>query len=191
MPLDAPRCPSRGQTGGKRGERSRRQAGLAASDRAPDPQQPTSLKLQPVQQQLLDRARHRPIARRPHAHRAIRAVQRAGERRLPARSEDQAPERDQVLRITRAGLALLGLAEPPDAPAPAPQPQPAPHAGTKMEAALELMRRAGGASIPELQAATSWQPHTLRALISATLRKQRGIAIERRRDNGESRYHAT
>lgn len=125
----------------------------------------------------------------------------------PTWCRDHRRERDQVLRITRAGLTLLGLADPTDTPAPAPAPQPqpaprqadaeanaatkpAPRAGTKMEAALELMRRPAGASIPEMQAATSWQPHTLRALISATLRKQRGIAIERRRENGESRYHA-
>ncbi len=52
---------------------------------------------------------------------------------------------------------------------------PAP--STKTETIRKLLARKGGASIPQLQAATDWQPHSVRAALSG-LRKK-GAAITR------------
>ena len=48
---------------------------------------------------------------------------------------------------------------------------------TKSETIQKLLTRKGGASIAQLQAATSWQPHSVRAALSG-LRKK-GTAITR------------
>lgn len=63
----------------------------------------------------------------------------------------------------------------------------APRHGTKQALILGLLRRAPGASLDELVAATGWLPHTTRA--SLTGLRQRGFAIERRKGaDGRSVY---
>lgn len=54
------------------------------------------------------------------------------------------------------------------------------------ERAIALMRRKAGASIADITAATGWQPHSARAVISG-LRKA-GYTITRTREGGASRY---
>ena len=48
---------------------------------------------------------------------------------------------------------------------------------TKSETIQKLLARKDGASITQLQAATAWQPHSIRAALSG-LRKK-GISIDR------------
>ena len=48
---------------------------------------------------------------------------------------------------------------------------------TKSETIQKLIARKGGASITQLQAATEWQPHSIRAALSG-LRKK-GVSIDR------------
>ena len=58
---------------------------------------------------------------------------------------------------------------------------------TKTETMLKLLRRENGASMAQLQKATGWQPHSVRAALSG-LRKQ-GIEIVRSKDQaGTTRY---
>ena len=58
---------------------------------------------------------------------------------------------------------------------------------TKTETVLKLLRRENGASMAQLQKATGWQPHSVRAALSG-LRKQ-GIEIVRSKDQaGTTRY---
>ena len=52
---------------------------------------------------------------------------------------------------------------------------------TKSETIQKLLARKGGATITQLQAATDWQPHSLRAALSG-LRKN-GAAITRSTDS--------
>jgi len=63
-----------------------------------------------------------------------------------------------------------------------------PHAArqTKRALLLELIGRAGGATLEELTSATGWLPHTVRAAITG-LRK-RGHDVRRERVEGISRY---
>ena len=95
-----------------------------------------------------------------------------------------------TLVITDAGLKALGL-EPEDLPASVEQPAKlgaAPKArrtsnaakpknSGKLDGVLLLVRRSNGASITDLQKATGWQPHSIRAAMTG-FRKQ-GVEITR------------
>ena len=60
---------------------------------------------------------------------------------------------------------------------------------TKIDAVLKLLRRDKGAAIAELQKATGWQPHSVRAAL--TRLRQRKIEIVRSKDKtGTTRYIA-
>lgn len=49
--------------------------------------------------------------------------------------------------------------------------------GTKQALLIEMLQRPDGASIAEIVAATSWQPHTVRGTISGALKKKLGLSI--------------
>ena len=54
---------------------------------------------------------------------------------------------------------------------------------------LELIRRADGASVKEIMAATDWQPHSVRGFISGSLGKKMGLNVESfKRADGERAY---
>ena len=94
-----------------------------------------------------------------------------------------------TLVITDAGFMALGIdtdpAEGADAPEPTPAPTSAkrtaggakPKAGGKLSNVLHLLRRKEGATIADLQDATGWQPHSVRAALTG-FRKQ-GVEITR------------
>ncbi len=83
----------------------------------------------------------------------------------------------KILRITAAGLAELGIGALAEA-SPQQETRPkAPARGGKTDAILKLMRRKQGATIPALQDATGWQPHSVRAALTG-LRKK-GVDITR------------
>ena len=56
-----------------------------------------------------------------------------------------------------------------------------PRAGTKQAQMIELLRRAEGATVEQIAAATGWQHHTIRGAISGALKKKLGLTIEARR----------
>jgi DNA-binding MarR family transcriptional regulator len=58
---------------------------------------------------------------------------------------------------------------------------------TKSATVLACLQREHGATLAELVAATGWQPHTTRAMLTG-LRKK-GHAIERRKRDDVSCYH--
>ena len=85
--------------------------------------------------------------------------------------------------ITPAGAAALGMAEPEDMSAP---PPPCAAAATprssKTSAVVTLLARDGGATVPELIAATGWLPHTTRAALTG-LRKKGHVIDRTKRDD--------
>jgi len=102
-----------------------------------------------------------------------------------------------TLIATEAGLGVIGIeplavsavasarkATPPKDADRAPtteatdRPKPvAIRAGTKQAQIIALLQRPEGASIGEIVAATSWQAHTARGMISGALKKKLGLMI--------------
>ena len=92
----------------------------------------------------------------------------------PDRAQPKAPATRR-----RAGSAAKTRPSAGAAPAPARQ--------TKTALLREMLAAKDGATVADLQAATGWQAHTVRAALSG-LRKA-GLTIERARDDdGTSRY---
>jgi hypothetical protein len=60
--------------------------------------------------------------------------------------------------------------------------------GSKTAKILDLVKRPGGATLKELQKATSWQPHSIRGFLSV-LGKKNGLAVQSTKSaEGERTY---
>jgi hypothetical protein len=62
-------------------------------------------------------------------------------------------------------------------------------AGTKQAQLVEMLEREAGASLDEITAATSWLPHSARAMLTGL--KKRGFTITSEKVDGVRRYRAT
>jgi hypothetical protein len=61
---------------------------------------------------------------------------------------------------------------------------------SKKAIVLDLLKRAEGATLKEIMAATDWQAHSVRGFISGSLGKKMGFAVEStKREDGERCYH--
>ncbi len=94
---------------------------------------------------------------------------------------------DQDLRITAAGLQAIGLPDVMIGPVQATAEVPA--GRSKAELILGLLRAPAGASIAEISAASSWQAHSVRGFLSATVRKKLGLAVASERDQAGTRRY--
>jgi hypothetical protein len=103
-----------------------------------------------------------------------------------------------TLVVTDAGLLTIGL-EPVvvktmaairthAAQPPAPK-LPTPRAGTKQAQIISLLERPEGATIAEIVAATSWQAHSVRGMISGALKKKLGLPITSEKVDGRGTVH--
>ena len=94
-----------------------------------------------------------------------------------------------TLRATPLGYAALGIT---DAPQQHPDDQPEPtrrRVGTKQEALIAMLCAEGGATINEIVAALEWRPHTVRGVISGTLKKRLGHSISTLKIKGKGRVY--
>ena len=66
--------------------------------------------------------------------------------------------------------------------------KPAAKPETKQNIVLSMLRRAKGASIAEIVAATDRQPHSVRGFMSGALKKRLKINVISERVDGERRY---
>ena len=51
--------------------------------------------------------------------------------------------------------------------------------------------RAKGATIPEVVAATGWQPHTVRGVFAGALKKRLGLVVTSEKVDGRGRVYRT
>ena len=101
-----------------------------------------------------------------------------------------------TLRATPLAYATLGIADDPEAQldgqhdtATAPVPVRR-RSGTKQEVVIAMLRRAEGANIDEIAAATQWAPHTARGFLSGALKKKLRLTITSEKVEGRGRvYH--
>ena len=98
-----------------------------------------------------------------------------------------------TLAVTDAGLLAIGI-EPAvvkavvtirehAAKTPAAKP-PTLRAGTKQAVIIALLERPEGATIVEIVAATAWQAHSARGLISGVLTKKLGLEVGSTKEDG-------
>ena len=66
---------------------------------------------------------------------------------------------------------------------------PIPRAGTKQAQIIALLQRPQGASIGEIVAATGWQAHSVRGMISGALKKKLGLPITSEKVDGRGTVH--
>ena len=109
-----------------------------------------------------------------------------------------------TLIATGAGLEAIGI-EPAVAIEAAgtrnakPQPEPTlspdtvaaipGHAGTKQAAIIAMLQRPEGATIAEIVAATGWQAHSARGMISGALKKKLGLPVTSEKVDGRGTVH--
>jgi hypothetical protein len=62
------------------------------------------------------------------------------------------------------------------------------HVGDKVGGMIVMLCRDKGASIEELSKATGWQPHSVRAAISATIKKKLGLDVQSEKVGEVRRY---
>lgn len=60
--------------------------------------------------------------------------------------------------------------------------------GSKTAKVVQLLKRPGGATGPDLMKATGWQAHSVRGFISGVLSRRMGLKVNSERDNGQRRY---
>lgn len=131
---------------------------------------------------------------------------KAGE---PVWREDE-HDRPMTVMVTRAGVAAIGgtvgAAVPAAEDAPAAQgrkspaasevsataePRRMPRAGSKLATLVELLSREEGATVKKMVAATRWQSHTVRGVMSGALVKKFGLAITSEKVEGRGRVYRT
>ena len=62
-------------------------------------------------------------------------------------------------------------------------------AGTKQALLITMLRRAEGATMPEIIALTGWQSHSARGAMSGALGKKLGLAVVSEKDDARGRVH--
>ena len=58
----------------------------------------------------------------------------------------------------------------------------------KLGAIVQLLQASGGATIPDLMAATGWQAHSVRGAIAGALKKKLGLTITSEKQDGARIY---
>lgn len=77
-------------------------------------------------------------------------------------------------------------ASPRRAPATAPEAVPAPVPATKQSQLITLLGT--GASMAQMMKLTGWQPHTVRGMLSGSLRKRLGLTVQHQMEEGVRVY---
>jgi hypothetical protein len=125
---------------------------------------------------------------------AVSRIWKAIQALTPAPAPEAAPAAPKKAKAKKGATATDGApAKPKSRKAAKSAPEAATsrpaREGSKKAIVLELIRRADGASLPEIMSATLWQAHSVRGFISGSLGKKMGLAVESfKRPDGERAY---
>ena len=86
----------------------------------------------------------------------------------------------EVYVATAIGLQEIGITT---------QPSRTTREGTKQAVLIELLRRAEGATLPQMTEATGWQVHTVRGAMAGALKKKLGLEITSEKQTGTDRVY--
>ena len=67
--------------------------------------------------------------------------------------------------------------------------KPAPRAGTKQAMLISLLQAPEGATMEAMTAATGWQVHSLRGVMSGAFGKNKGLTVTSAKENGKCRVY--
>jgi hypothetical protein len=73
--------------------------------------------------------------------------------------------------------------------APLSSPARTPRENTKQAKLITMLRRPGGATIADLAKATRWQRHTVRGVLSGSLKKKLELTITSEKPEGKDRVY--
>ncbi|MBL4542038.1 MAG: DUF3489 domain-containing protein [Rhodobacteraceae bacterium] len=96
-----------------------------------------------------------------------------------------------TLRATPLAYSTLGITDEQDETPPAETPT-APvqrRTGTKQAKLIAMLRAEGGVTIDEMAAATGWAAHSIRGVLSGTLKKKLGLAVTSEKVEGRGRLY--
>ncbi len=106
-------------------------------------------------------------------------------------SSSKPPAKSAAAKSPRAASG----SRPKVAPSPKPAvkktkavPAPSAEATSKQAQVIALLRGAAGASMADLMALTGWQSHTVRGMLSGSLRKRLGLDVQCQRVDGAHLY---
>ena len=86
----------------------------------------------------------------------------------------------EVYVATATGLQEIGITTEPSGTT---------REGTKQAVLIELLRRAEGATLPQMTEATGWQVHTVRGAMAGALKKKLGLEITSEKQTGTDRVY--
>jgi hypothetical protein len=102
----------------------------------------------------------------------------------PARKQKKQATTRPTDRGSNKGETTRRKAKPKPEPAPVRSPRP----GSKLARVIDLLRRSGGASVADIAAATGWQPHTVRGVISGAVRTKLHLPVTTEAMDGRRTY---
>ena len=106
---------------------------------------------------------------------AVSRIWKAIQALTPAPAPQAAPVATKKAKATKRAIAK-------DAP-------PTARDGSKKAIVLDMLRRADGATLADIMAATDWQAHSVRGFISGSLGKKMGLTVESfKRPDGTRAY---
>ena len=110
---------------------------------------------------------------------------RAGE---PVWREDENGKPMTAL-TSRTGLDAVGATHVPDGPADEVTQPRTPRGGTKLATLVAMLGREEGATVAEMAAATGWQAHSVRGVMSGALVKNFGLRMGSEKVEGRGRVY--
>lgn len=140
--------------------------------------------LTPAQQRILEAASEQPDSdiRQFMGHIRSPAIQDKLLTALLTRGLITQDDAKVAFLISAKGLAAIGKTVAAE---------PATPKTSKQQIVIDLLSKENGATLVEIQEATGWQAHTVRGMISATLKKKLGLQIVSTQRNGERVYKIT